>query len=216
MAERTGRRIAFFASVEGKTMDIKAKRQYISTFSAALLVVAGAVFCRAVVLVTTSPPLGTLANYVRILLYIGLLSAWDFSVERRVMQSQVRRYLVAVSLLMVLWLTVREFRWHLVMQADIRRWLWYLYYVPILLIPLLALFVSMSLGKLESYQLPRWTRLLYLPTAALVLLVLSNDMHRQVFRFSAAPSDSLDYRYGPVFLAVFGWVSLCSLSAFNI
>ena len=55
-----------------------------------------------------------------------------------------------------------------------------------LLIPMLSVFVSQSLGKGEDFRLPRWTKLLYLPTLLLLLLVLTNDLHQQVFSFRPA------------------------------
>lgn len=159
-----------------------------------------------------------LANYVRIFLYLGLFTVWGISVSRRVMQVQVKRYLIAVAALMVLWLTLREFRWHLVTDPRALRWLWYSYYVFTLLIPLLALLVSLSLGKWESYRLPRWTTLLYLPTGGLILLALTNDLHQLVFRFPAGARvwTEADYRYGPGFYVLTAWGVLCGLGAFAV
>ena len=104
------------------------------------------------------------------------------------------------------------------MDADARRWLWYLYYVPIMLIPLLALLVSMSLGKSEPYRLPRWTSALYLPTVLLIALVLTNDLHQWTFAFpsSAAMRSELDYRYGAVFYIIAAWIILCTIAAFAV
>ncbi len=183
-------------------------------------VIAAAVLCRRIALTTGSDSLflDRLANFTRIFLYLGLFAVWGVSVRRRVMQTQVRRYLIAVAVLMEFWLTVREFRWHLVVNADVRRFLWYLYYVPLLLIPLLALLVSMSLGRGEAYRLPKRTTLLYVPTAALILLVLTNDLHRRVFAFpeGTASQAALDYRYGAAYYVVFAWGILCSLAAFAV
>ena len=97
------------------------------------------------------------------------------------------------------------------------RHLWYLYYLPMLFIPLLAVFIALSLGKPESFRLPKWTVLLYIPTAALLLLVLTNDLHQLVFRF---PEDAVvwmnEYRYGIVYFPVVGWMVLCALTALVI
>lgn len=189
--------------------------QFRHTAVYAAAVIALAVFCRVVVHTTSSRFLENLANFVRIFLYLGLFSVWGGSIRQRVMQLQVRRYLVAVAALMVFWLTVREFRWHLIQNAGLRRWLWYLYYVPLLLIPLLALLVSMSLGQSGAYRLPPRTKSLYVPTVILILLVLTNDLHQWMFSFpqDAAP-EALDYRYGILWYLVSAWIILCSLAAF--
>ena len=81
-----------------------------------------------------------------------------------------------------------------------------------LFIPLLSVFVSMSLGKPESYHLPKWTRLLYLPTLFFLLLVLTNDLHQLVFSFPTGTvwSDTDNgYEYGYYF--VIGWEIICAL-----
>ena len=100
----------------------------------------------------------------------------------RIVQTQVRRYLLAISVLMVLWILLRSIKFS-IDNMEAGRWLWYFYYFPMLLIPMLSVFVSLSLGKGENFQLPRWTKLLYFPTLLLLLLVLTNDLHQQVFSF---------------------------------
>ena len=67
------------------------------------------------------------------------------------MQTQVQRYLLAISMLMVLWLLLRSIKFSIA-NADAERWLWYFYYVPILFIPMLSVFVSQSLGKPEDFS----------------------------------------------------------------
>ena len=88
---------------------------------------------------------------VRSFLYIGLYIAWGVSVRKRVIQAQVRRYLTAVSVLTVFWLTVRTMKYFLVFDPGAARYLWYLYYLPMLFIPLFSLLAAMSLGKQEDY-----------------------------------------------------------------
>lgn len=162
---------------------IKQNRVFLRTAAAALGVVAAAVLCRLVAQTTELPYADKLANFVRFFLYFGLFAVWGASVQRRVIQTGVRRILVAVALLMIFWLTVRELRWHLVPGADLRRWLWYFYYLPLLLIPPLAFLASMSLGRPERYRLPRAVALLFVPSLLLIALALTNDLHQWMFRF---------------------------------
>ena len=119
---------------------------------------------------------------LRASIYIGLFAAWGISVRNRIIQPQVRRYLTAVSALMVFWITVRTIRYSLEECPWIMRHLWYLYYLPMLFIPLLAVFIALSLGKPESFRLPKWAALLNIPAAMLLLLVLTNDLHRHLVR----------------------------------
>ena len=153
-------------------------------------------------------------SFLRGATYIGLYTVWGISVRNRIIQPQVRRYLTAISMLMVFWITVRTTRYSLAEAFWLMRHLWYLYYLPMLFIPLLAVFIAMSLGKPESFRLPKWTALLYIYTAALVLLVLTNDLHQLVFVF---PADAVewvdDYSYAAGYSLAVGWNVLCTLTA---
>ncbi len=182
-----------------------------------LFVVMLAFFCRRIVLTTGNGFIEQLANYVRIFLYLGLFSLWGISVQGRVVQPQLRRLLVLISLLMIFWLTLREFRWHFVTGQDLSRLLWYAYYIPILLIPLITFFVSLCSGKGEAYRLPKWTAVLTAVTILLILTVLSNDLHHGVFVFSAGSMETeLDYAYGPLYYVVTAWGICCIFAAFVV
>lgn len=195
----------------------KQNKALLNTFAAAAAVVIAAVLCRRIVLTTGSKYIEQLANLVRIFLYLGLFAAWGASVQRRLVQHQVRRHLVIVAVLMILWLTVRELRWHMILNEDAKRLLWYVYYIPILMIPLLALLVSLSLEKPETYRLPKSAALLYIPTAILILLVLTNDLTGAVFHFPAGElRTEANYAYAPGYYAVTVWGVLCAAAAFAV
>lgn len=154
---------------------------------------------------------------VRTMIYISLYIGWGFSVNRRILQTQVRRYMTGVSFLAVFWFIVRSIKYFFISDPGVIRQLWYWFYFPMLFIPLFSVFVSMSLGKPESYRLPKWTTLLYIPTLLFLLLVLSNDFHQLVFSFPAGTVWSdLDNGYEYGYYLVIGWEILCALSAFAV
>ncbi len=162
-------------------------------------------------------PLDLCLIILRASIYIGLFAAWGISIRNRIIQPQVRRLLTSVSVLMIFWITVRTIRYSLDECIWLMRYLWYLYYLPMLLIPLLAVFVALSLGKPDNFRLPKWIVYLYLPTIALLLLVLTNDLHQFVFVFS---EDAIvwgnDYRYAFGYFPTIGWMILCSVTALVI
>ena len=149
-------------------------------------------------------------NHLRSGIYVFLFSAWCYSIRIRIVQVQVRRYLLAISALMVLWILLRAVKFS-VDNTVAERWLWYFYYFPMLLIPMLSVFVSLSLGKGEDFRLPRWTKLLYLPTMLLLLLVLTNDLHQRVFSFPSGVLSDREYRYEDGYFFVLGWEALCAV-----
>ena len=148
-------------------------------------------------------------NHLRSGIYVFLFSAWCYSLRIRIVQTQVRRYLVAISVLMVLWILLRSIKFS-IENTDAERWLWYFYYFPMLFIPMLSVFVSRSLGKGEDFRLPRWTKILYVPTLLLLLLVLTNDLHQQVFSFPSGVLSDREYRYEGGYFFVMGWEALCA------
>ena len=160
------------------------------------------------------PPFDWLCPFFRSVIYIVLFTAWGISVHRRIIQSQVRRYLTAISVLMVFWVTARTIRYIIAEDPWVLRHLWYLYYLPMLFIPMLAVFVALSLGKPENYRLPNWTKLIYIPTTVLFLLVLTNDLHQLTFVFPADEAVWANvYDHSIVYYLAVGWMILCALTA---
>lgn len=154
-------------------------------------------------------------SIVRALIYIGLLAAWGISVQTRIIQTQVRRYLLVIAGLMLLWLTLRTVKYN-TYHMTAERFLWYGYYLPMLFIPVLAVLVALSLGKPENYRLPKWTHFLYLPSALLFLLVLTNDLHQLVFFFPTGVLSTREYDYGIGYYVVLVWMVLCAAAALVI
>lgn len=152
-------------------------------------------------------------NHLRSGIYVFLFSAWCYSLWIRIVQTQARRYLLAISALMVLWILLRSIKYS-IENTDAERWLWYFYYFPMLFIPMLSIFVSRSLGTGEDFRLPRWTKILYVPTLLLLLLVLTNDLHQQVFSFPSGVLSDREYRYESGHFFVLAWEALCAGFAF--
>ena len=49
-------------------------------------------------------------GYLRSAIYISLFFMWGLSLHIRIVQTQVRHYLFLISMLMVLWLTIRSIK----------------------------------------------------------------------------------------------------------
>ena len=155
---------------------------------------------------------------LRSLIYIALYIGWGISVSKRIIQVQVRHYLIAVSGLMVFWFVIRSMRYYFITDIGIARQLWYLYYLPMLFIPLFFLLVGISLGKPASAKLSKTALvLLYISTVLCLLLVLTNDLHQLVFSFPEGEvwtDINNGYTFG--YYIVLGWEILCVLAAFII
>ena len=141
------------------------------------------------------------------LIYIGLVMAWGFSISSRILHRNVRRYLLLGCAMVVMWMFLRavKYRFFLI-DPDITRHLWYLYYVPQILAPLFSLFAALELGRREGDAIcSRWL-LLLIPATLLICGVLTNDLHQMVFR--AAPGAATleaDYTHGWLYFLAMAW-----------
>lgn len=183
-----------------------------------LLLIITAVFLHQIIKYTDSLLIYQGAGLLRVLIYFGLFIAWGISIQQRIIKRQIRYYLIFITCLMAYWIMARTMRYFFVIEdPNFYHILWYSYYIPILLIPLLALFMVLYIGKPENYQLPKWLHLLYIPTILLIILVLTNGWHQQVFAFH--PGDiwiRRDYEYGIGYWLIFAWMLICAVPMFAI
>ena len=155
---------------------------------------------------------GNYPSYVRAALYLLLFVLWGYSLDQRIIQKPVLHCLRLMDVLMLIWLTLRTLKYEVVTDMTVARYLWYLYYLPIIFIPLLGVYIASFLGKSENYQLSKKSCLLSLIPAALFLAVITNDLHQQVFVFeSGIPGvpDNKVFFHRPVYFVILVWVVGC-------
>ena len=141
------------------------------------------------------------------LIYIGLAMAWGFSISRRSLHRNDRRWLLLGCTMAVLWLFLRAVKYRFFSDDTITRHLWYLYYVPQILAPLFSLFAALQLGRREGDALSRKWYLLFIPAALLIGGILTNDLHQMAFR--AAPGAvtlEADYTHGWMYYLAMTWI----------
>ena len=155
---------------------------------------------------------GVYINYIRALLYLLLFALWGFSLDRRIIQKQALHCLRLTAALMLVWLILRTLKYEFVTDLTVARYIWYLYYLPMLFIPLLGVYIALSLGKSEEYRLTGRISALAIIPAVLFLLVITNDLHQQMFAFdSGVPGEPNNYFYshGPIYFCCLGWMVAC-------
>ena len=155
---------------------------------------------------------GPAVNHIRTALYLLLFTLWGFSLDRRIIQRQALHCLRLTAALMLLWLILRTLKYSVVTGPAAGRYIWYLYYLPMLFLPLLWVYIALSMGKSEDYRLSRGTGMLSIVPAVLFLLVITNDLHQQVFAFkSGVPGLPVSgtYSYRPLYFICLGWMVGC-------
>lgn len=135
-------------------------------------------------------------------------SIWGVLVYLRCLDYVLRRRLVAVATICALWMieVILKYKSFTPFYATI---LWYLYYVPMTLVPLLYQLCGLRLAGLEQHRAGRRYRTaLWVAAILLIGFVLTNDFHQRVFHFDRSSDTwSNDYTYGWGYFAVLIWTA---------
>ncbi len=122
--------------------------------------------------------------FLFLIIYSGILSYWVISVNRRIMHKKLRFYLMSIGILLILLIIIRCMKYSATFSFDFGgRFLWYLFYFPLLFAPLYSLYTALYSCKPDTYKLNKKWYLLYLPTTLLLVSVLTNDLHQLTFEF---------------------------------
>ena len=159
---------------------------------------------------------GVYVNYIRAALYLLLFSLWGYSLDRRIIQPQTLHCLRLTAALMLVWLILRTLKYEIVTDPTTARYIWYLYYLPMLFIPLLGVYIALFLGKPQEIRLNVRTGCLAIVPTVLFLSVITNDLHQQVFAFSGGVpggQDNSSFSHRPLYYACFGWMIACMVFA---
>ena len=135
---------------------------------------------------------------------------WISQLQRRLLRAQTRRNLIAVGVFVILWMMLRTVKYLFTPYNTVaERYCWYLYYLPQTFILLPMLFSVLQIGRASDQPLDRRWRLLYLPAFALVLGILTNDLHQLAFRFpEGIPWSDSAYEHGVLYFASMAWLAV--------
>ena len=159
----------------------------------------------------TTKAMYIISQVVVITIYIGILVSWAASVYDRIVSKTIRRYLITLVGLMMIWMLMRTLRhtvFHYVFPFG--QWCWYAYYVGVILIPQVCLMAAKYIGKPEQYRLPKRWYLMYIPSLTLLVGILTNDLHQWAFRFHMGYEAGWDiYQRGFLYYAAVVWIFAC-------
>ena len=81
-------------------------------------------------------------------LYLTLMMEWCLMLQRRIMDKRIRSRLLCAALLMVLLFFFRICRYEIFFISPfLKRYFWYLYYLPFTGVPVFTLFAALCVGK---------------------------------------------------------------------
>ena len=135
-------------------------------------------------------------------------TGWGYSVYIRCSDETIRNYLIVIAALIVLWMLDVLLKYPLPDPLFlIRSYMWYFYYVPMTIIPMLCFFSALRSAALDAKPVAKIIKAIVVAISAMAILtVLTNNFHHFVFEFDFADPDwSGNYTYGLGYWAVLIW-----------
>ena len=141
-------------------------------------------------------------------LFTAAALIWLSQLQRRIIQQEIRRNLIAVAVFVILWMMLRTIKYIFTAHNSLgERLCWYFYYFPQTFILLPMFFSVLYIGRPTDQPISRRWRLLYLPAAVIVLAIVTNDLHQLAFRFPCGVISYDDnYSHGIFYFASMAWV----------
>ena len=145
---------------------------------------------------------------------VTLTLLWCISIRRRILNTAIQKMLLSVGGLLLFWQVARIIKYdYVIVTGPIGRYCWYSYYIPMVLVPLIGVFVVDHIGKPEGYHSPVWMRYLFIPALFLLGVVFTNDLHQLVFTFPGGfEAYNSGYGYGFMYIPVMAWFFVLALS----
>ncbi|MBR6351225.1 MAG: hypothetical protein IKR93_02755, partial [Firmicutes bacterium] len=142
------------------------------------------------------------------LLLLALSLALLMYFREHTIDRHIRTHLVAIAAMICLWMLLRGAKYIAFEETEtIARHLWYMYYIPALMVPQISLYCALSLGGGKSLAGKAASAVTTAVTAVLTVLILTNDLHQRMFRFKPGFEDwDSDYSRTGLFLFVYVWV----------
>ena len=128
---------------------------------------------------TASKFMALAAQYI----FFGILAYWTVSVINRVSDKNIRTGLATTIILMSAVLLLKLVKYNVVYDGVAERYLWYSYYIPQCIAPIVLLLTILKMARKSKNPLSNLWNLLFVPACALILFVFTNDVHEQVFSF---------------------------------
>lgn len=111
-----------------------------------------------------------------------LVSCWMLTVQSRIIVAKIRRLMMYVGGMFLLYFTMQMVKYCLFTEDMlVGKYMWYGYYIPMTMIPLLAFYIIRYLASGDDeISEKRWRHLL-IPAVMICIGFLTNDIHRLAF-----------------------------------
>ena len=155
-------------------------------------------------------------RYVSTISYCLLIVFWILSLKDEIADSYIKKLLQSGGMWMLSLFVFRQIRYDFVTPYTFpHRFLWYCYYLPILITPLLSLMISLSIDNKDRQRMNRRLLPLKIFYALLMVLILTNDLHGLAIKIWYDGGEEHS-RMGGLYYLVILWYASLMLASFVI
>ena len=143
--------------------------------------------------------------------YLGHLTLCTLYVvytRRNIIQSDVKYYITSSVVYLYGWLIIALME-EVIFQVEHpgNRVLWYMQYIPMLMIPNLLLFAALYLNKPSSHSIPKRWWVTFVVTFLIIIGIMTNDLHGMAFRFIDGPNSFYrGHGFNTLFYIAMAWL----------
>lgn len=140
--------------------------------------------------------------------FIMTIIIWMITVRRRLVQHNSRAVLISMGILLGMLFVLRSLKYYYVSEIyGLGRYLWYLYYIPLIYVPVQSLHAALTIHRPEGIRKKKFVSILYIVAGVLVILVLTNESHQLVFKFENTDmQDTENYTRYILYYVIFVWI----------
>lgn len=149
-------------------------------------------------------PTRNVSSIYLLFLSVCLVLYYAYRLPRAGGLSVIMKSLSCMALLLIL---LRGIKYSVFAGVDVlARHTWYLYYVPMLLIPLFFFYIALLISSKDELRILKKWYWIGAVTVVMILLVLTNDLHQQVFLFQPGYAGwDGQYSYGWLIYIITAW-----------
>ena len=141
-------------------------------------------------------------------IFFGILTYWTVSVVSRVSDKGIKYGLATTIILMSSVMLLKLIKYNVLFGATAERYVWYAYYIPQCLAPVVLLLTVLKTARKSEKPLSARWNLLFLPAVLLILLVFTNDVHEQVFSFAEGLQNANKvYKWEWGYYLILAWIA---------
>ncbi len=155
-------------------------------------------------------------NLMIFVCYTIAILLWMRQNYRRIIQTEVQMYLKWMGFHMLILMGIRTVKYLFIADGHfLGRYMWYSYYIIMLNMAFFQLMAVLHIGKKEGESISKRWKLLYVPTAVLWFLILTNDRNQLAFSFRFGVNYWSDHymKYGLLFYITYFYIAGLFLSS---